>query len=99
MTDEVVVKSGRKLAVGGDWWEIRDDGVLVEYVDMITELRNHNSVVYLSLGQAIVDAGNDPIVQISSRLRIDIGTAQTLHRLLGDMLSEMLKPADKSKAN
>lgn len=97
--NEVVIRSGRKLAVGADWWEIRDDGVPVTYIDMLTELRNHNSVVYLSLGQAIIDANNEPIVQVAARHRIDLGTAQTLHRLLGEMINEMTKPVDKSQAN
>lgn len=97
--NEVVVRSGRKIAVGQDWWEIRDNGTPVTYVDILTELRHHNSVVYLSLGQAVIDANNEPIVQIAARHRIDLGTAQTLHRLLGDMITEMTTPVEKSQAN
>lgn len=96
---EVVVRSGRKMAVGSDWWEIRDSGVPVTYVDVLTEFRNHNSVVYLSLGQAIIDANNAPLVQIIARHRFDLGTAQNLHRLLGEMIADMTKPVDKSLTN
>lgn len=97
--NEVVIKSGRAVAVGADRWELRDDGRPAEYVDMITELRHHNSVVYVSLGSAIIDANAEPIVAIAARLRMDLGTAQNLHNLLGQMISEMLKPADGTKAN
>lgn len=97
--NEVVVRSGRKMAVGSDWWEIRDSGVPVTYVDIMTELRSYNSVVYLSLGQAIIDANNDPLIQIIARHRFDMGTAQNLHRLLGEIIADMTKPVEKSLAN
>jgi hypothetical protein len=97
--NEVVVKSGRKIAVGSDYWDLRDDGTPVRYVDFITELRQHNSVVYLSIGSAVIDANNTPFVDIACRMRMDLGTAQNLHSLLGTMISDMLKPADQSKTN
>ncbi|MDP9813860.1 hypothetical protein J2W42_006736 [Rhizobium tibeticum] len=97
--NEVVVRSGRKIAVGSEYWEIRDGGAPVEYVDIITELRHHNGVVYVSLGSAIVDANNFPLVAIAGRYRMDIGTAQSLHTLLGDLLAGMLKPVDQPKAH
>ena len=42
--NEVVVRSGRKIAES-EYWEVRDRGAPVEYVDIITELRHHNGVV------------------------------------------------------
>lgn len=97
--NEVVIKSGRKIAVGSEYWDLRDDGVPVRYVDFLTEMRSHNSVVYMSMGSAFIDANNAPTVDIACRLRMDLGTAQNLHRLLGDMIEGMLKPVDQSKAN
>jgi hypothetical protein len=92
-------RSGPKLAVGNELWSIRDAGGPIEYVDLITELRTHNSVVYLSLGSAVIDAGNVPIAAIVSRLRMDMGTARNLHNLLGQVIADALKPSDKLQAN
>ncbi|MEI3855869.1 MULTISPECIES: hypothetical protein [unclassified Ensifer] len=88
--NEMVVKSGRRLPMGAELWDIRDDGVPVLYVDLVTEARHHNTVVYLGLGQAISDNGNQPVAQIAARLRLDIGTAQMLHKQLGDIIKEAL---------
>jgi hypothetical protein len=97
--NEVVVKSGRKIAMGPDYWDIRDDGVTVRYVDVLTEARNHHGVFYLSFGSAILDANNGGIVDVAARLRLDIGTAQQLHQLLGGMIEGALNPPAKEKAN
>ncbi|MDQ0323514.1 hypothetical protein QO002_005720 [Pararhizobium capsulatum DSM 1112] len=97
--NKVAVKSGRKLAVENDLWEIRDNGMPVTYVDMLTELRHHNNVIYLSLGQSIIDGKNEPIVNITARHRIDLGTAKNLHRILGEVIADIIKPGDKSQAN
>src|SRR5438105_3726613 len=98
--NEVVVRSGRKLTVGSDLWEIRDGGVPVEYVDLITEARTVNGVAYVSLAAAIIDGNNDGIAQIATRIRMNMGTAQALHQLLGQMIKDSLtSPVDPSKAN
>lgn len=97
--NEVVIKSGRKVAVGSEWWELRDANVPVHYIDMITEARGHNGVVYLSLGSAIIDANNTPIVDMATRVRMDLGTAQNLHQILGGLIRNMTSPVDKSAAN
>ena len=85
---EVVVSSGRRLPMGEDLWEIRDHGAPIHYADLVTEVRHHNTVIYLSLGQAISDNGNRPIAQIATRLRLDIGTAKMLHEQLGETINE-----------
>uniref|UniRef100_UPI003F494F42 hypothetical protein n=1 Tax=Ensifer adhaerens TaxID=106592 RepID=UPI003F494F42 len=97
--NEVVVKSGRKIAMGSDWWDIRDNGETVRYVDVVTEARHHHGVFYLSLGSAFIDANNAGVVDIAARLRMDIGTAQQLRQLLSDMIDQALKPVDRDKAN
>lgn len=99
MADEIVIKSGNQIAIGEKFWEIRDAGTRVEYVDILTEARNNNGVVYLSFGAGILDANNDGIVNISARLRMHLGSAQFLHKMLGDIISDALKPIDKSQAN
>lgn len=88
--NEMVLKSGRRLPMGAEFWDIRDDGVPVLYIDLVTEARHHNTVVYLGLGHAISDNGNHPVAQIAARLRLDIGTAQMLHKQLGDIIKEAL---------
>jgi hypothetical protein len=98
-SNEVIIRSGRKIAVGSEWWEIRDSGEPVKFTDMITEARHINGVVYLSFGAGIVDANNEGICDLVSRLRMNLGSAQFLHNLLGNMISNALKPTDASKAN
>ncbi|KQZ49699.1 hypothetical protein ASD54_12230 [Rhizobium sp. Root149] len=97
--NEVVVVSGRKIAIGSEWWEIRKDDAPVQFVDIVTEMRPHHGNVYISLGSAIIDANNAPIVDMAARLRMDLGTAQNLHKLLGDVISAVLKPIDDSIKN
>ncbi|WP_025661535.1 hypothetical protein [Rhizobium sp. IBUN] len=97
--NELVVRSGQRIAVGDKWLDIRDNGGPVSFVDIITEARHNTGVVCLAFGSAIVDGNNSGICDIASRLRMNMSTAQLLHRLLGDMIADALKPADLSKAN
>ncbi|MCS3742691.1 hypothetical protein [Rhizobium sp. BK661] len=97
--DEVVISSGRKIAMGDQWWEIRDNGETIKFTDYLTEARIINGTVYLSFGSCFMDANNQGVVDIASRLRMDLGTAQMLHNLLGQMISSALTPPDISKAN
>lgn len=99
MADEIVIKSGNQIAVGDKFWEVRDADTPIEYVDFLTEARMSNGVVCLSLGAGVVDANNEGIVNIACRLRMHLGTAQFVHKMLGDMIAEALKPIDKSLAN
>lgn len=99
MADEVVIRTGRKIAVGADFWELRDDGVPVHYVDMITEIRHHNTVIYVGLASAVIDANNEPYAVVAGRFRMDVGTAQNLHKFLGDAIAAALKPVSSSSAN
>lgn len=97
--NEVVISTGRKIALGADWWEVRDQPGAVNYVDVISEARQFNGIIHLSLGVGIVDANNSGVVDITSRLRMNLVFAQSLHGLLGDMIADALKPVDKSSAN
>lgn len=99
MADEVVVKSGRFLPVGDSRWEIADRGGPVGFVDLVTEARQANGIVYLSFAAGVVDAANEPYADVFSRIRMHLGTAQFLHKMLGDMIDDALKPVDQSKAN
>lgn len=98
-TNEVVLSSGRKIAVGDEWWSVRKDDVPCQFVDFLAEARHYNGIVYLSLASGILDANNEPIMDIVSRMRMSLGTAQVIHNLLGQMINDALKPADISKAN
>ena len=97
--NDVVIRSGRVVSMGTDQWELRDDGRNAEFVDILTELRYVNSVVYLSLASSIIEAGNPPTASLAARLRMDLGTAQSLHMALGQMIAEMIKPTDPTKRN
>lgn len=95
----VVTRTGRAMAIGPDWWEIRDDGTPPQFVEVLTECRQHAGVVYLAFGSMIRDANNDGIVNIASRLRMDLVAAQSLRNMLSGIIDEALKPTDKSTAN
>jgi hypothetical protein len=97
--NEVTLSSGRKIAVGSEWWDIRKDDAPCCFVDFITEARQFNGTVYLGLGSGIVEPNNTAVVDVVSRLRMNLGTAQAIHSLLGQMISDALKPVDHSKAN
>ena len=99
MVEEVVVRTGHKIAVGDRFLELRDKGARVEFVDTITEARHGSGVIAVSFGASVQEANNDGFVDVSCRLRMHLGTAQMLHKLLGDMISDALKPVDKSQAN
>ncbi|RVP96980.1 hypothetical protein [Sinorhizobium meliloti] len=97
--NDVVIRSGRKIAVGDQWWEIRDNGEPIKYTDYITEARLVHGTIYLSFGACFMDANNEGIVDIAARLRMDLAAAQSLHNMLGQMISNALTPTDTSKAN
>jgi len=89
----------RTLPVGAKRLLICDEGVKVHYVDLITEMSHGNGIVCLSFGAGATDADNETVAIVSSRMRMHLGTAQFLHKLLGDMIGDALKPADQMKAN
>jgi len=97
--NDVVLRSGRSLPMGGERWEIRDSGVPVQFVNLLTQLTQFNGVIYLDLASTVQDAGNAPIASIAGRFRMDITTAQSLHKYLGDAINDAIKGPDKSKAN
>ena len=97
--NRVVVTSGRKVVVGDETWTVRRDDEPCQFVDFMSEARQFNGTVYLSLASAILDANNEPIVDIIARLRMNLATAQGLHAALGQIISDAFKPSDTSKAN
>lgn len=99
MVDEVVVRSGKTVKVGGEAWVITRDDAPVESVDMLCEARYFNGTVFLSFIQTVIDAGATPEAYINCRLRMNLATAQGLHGVLSQLISDALKPADQSKAN
>lgn len=99
MADQVVIGSGRALQLGNEAWEIVDPGEVVKFVDLILEMRAVQGCVYLTLGSGVVEFGNPGRVQIASRLRMSIEAAHLLHGMLGELISDALKPADPKQAN
>lgn len=96
---EVIVKSGKSMLVQGAQWEIRDTDARMVFVDLITENRVNHGVVNLSMGAVHTDADNTPVVEVSTRLRMDLVTAQILHAALGDLIRQSQQPPDKSVTN
>jgi hypothetical protein len=101
MSDEPeVTPKGRRLAMGGDWWEIRgDEATPIYYVDLLTEARSAGGTVCLGFATGVVDANNPPVMDMACRLRMSLVAAQVLHQMLGGIISDALKPADKTQAN
>jgi hypothetical protein len=97
--NEVVIRSGRKIAVGSDWWELRGEEAPIHFVDLISEARPVDGVVYLGLASAAIDANNEAIATVACRLRMSLATAQSLRNLLDGIINDALSPADKSQAN
>lgn len=99
MSNEVVITSGKTLAVGSEKWAVKDPGVPIPFVDKITEATQGNGIVALSFGVGIQDANSPPEVVITTRVRMSLGTAQFLRNLLDGMITDALKPVDKSQTN
>ncbi|MDV4156939.1 hypothetical protein C3Y89_26520 [Rhizobium sp. UPM1132] len=97
--NRVVISTGQQIAIGDVWWELRDNSTKVDYVDIISEARQFNGVIHLSLGGSIQDANNLGVVSVTNRIRMNLVVAQSLHSILGQMITDALKPADKSQAN
>ena len=79
-----VLGSGRTLKVGEETWAISDPGTRVEFFDLISEARCFNGIVYFSVAQSVMDAGNPGEAVICARLRCNLGTAQVLHNIIGE---------------
>lgn len=97
--NEVVVKSGQTVVFDGVEWDVRSENATTVFFDFITEGRVVNGVPYLSLGTASVDFSNKPVIDVHTRLRMDLVTAQILHAQLGDLIARAQTPPDKSVAN
>jgi hypothetical protein len=97
--NEVFVRTGGKIAIGSEFWDIRDGGHPVMFTDVITEARHGNGVVSLSFGAGVIDANGKPFVDITHRMRMSLASAQFLRNLLDGMIKEALTPVDKSQAN
>lgn len=98
-TVHVVEGSGRNLLIDKTAFEIRDSEPCIAYVDLITELNHVNGTIHLSMGATSADFGNRPFVDIVTRLRMNLITAQNLRNLLDSIIADALKPTDKSSAN
>lgn len=90
--DEAVTESAKVLFEGNEQLEIveRSDGV--RFVDLVTEARYADGVVYLSLGSSIYEYDNPGIAEVSTRVRMSVLGAQNLRALLDDCITEALKP-------
>ncbi|WP_394889565.1 hypothetical protein ACG873_30320 [Mesorhizobium sp. AaZ16] len=99
MVEEVTIRSGKTLRVGDSDWQIVEKDVAPVVPSVFLEARQFNGLVYISLAQTVVDAGNQPEAWVCARLRMDLGFAQSLRDQLTSLIEDALTPSDKSKAN
>ncbi|MGO7157050.1 hypothetical protein [Rhizobium leguminosarum] len=95
VSNDVVIRSGRTTKIGDHDAEIRDTDARTVFVDFFSENRLSNSTVCISLGALHADGANGPVIDISTRLRMDLGFAQILHGVLGEIIAAALKPVDQ----
>jgi hypothetical protein len=98
-SDENKMQTGKMIEVDNEMWELRDTGAQTYFVDMFTEVRHINGVVYLSFGESIIDAQNPPHCQVTCRLRMNLATTQSLKNALDGIIGIALKPAPAGRAN
>lgn len=73
------------------------DNIAPVYADMLTEVREVDGVIYLSLGSFIIDGDEGGRkVRVVTRIRMSRGRANVLYGLLGNMLAEAASPAKEA---
>lgn len=72
--------------------ELRDSGVQPMYVDSLCETGKLNGTIHLSLGALINDSGNEMLIDVICRLRMNVSTARNLHAFLGQVIEDAAKP-------
>lgn len=100
--NEAIKKPGRHMDINGMAFEVIGDKAEINFVDLICDSREQNGMVHLDLGAAFTEFGNSPCVQVQTRLRMSLLTAQNIHKALGVMINAAMKPVaavDKKRAN
>ena len=64
--------------------------------DVITEARDFNGVVCISLGTIFLDGGGDPRVETCARLRMSLASAGDLKNSLENILKKSMPGKDKA---
>ena len=78
--------TGKSIKIGEHEWLIRDNNAPIMHVDTLTEARERNGDVFLTLGQTVVDSGGPLEINIAVRLRLSHATAAALYNTIGDTL-------------
>lgn len=99
VTPEVAISSGKTFRAGDIDFKIAGEAPPIIFSDFVVESRHVDGLIYFSLGMSIMDAANAPEVQIVSRHRMSVVSAQILQQTLADLVGMAMKPADKSQAN
>ncbi len=89
-----------KFPDGGSVKVVDPDNIAPVYVDLITEFREVDGVVYISLGSYIIDSDNGgQKARVVARLRVSNARAATLYGLLGNLLAPKGPDAPKEALN
>jgi hypothetical protein len=86
----------RIVRVGNEVVEIKDHTAAASYVDVVLETATAHGTVMVSLGSFNRDIPEEPIIDVTHRLRMNAFTAQRLHAALGKIINNLQKQADQT---
>jgi hypothetical protein len=86
-----------KLKLSDTFVEIEDPAkVQPVWIDVVTEIRDINGGVAISLGTLIADGDGAPTVRVATRLRMSYSAAQSVSAMLNDMLRSLTPKKGKT---
>jgi len=74
------------FTIGDKEWVLVDRDVPPHFVDLLTEVRQIDGLVYLTFAATTVDGQNTGEVQVAARLRMSLRTAQFLRNMLAETI-------------
>lgn len=85
-----------KLTIGEAEFPILDAGLPAVFVDCLVEAREIGGVINIGLGSIVVDGDGPPRCNVSARLRMNLGVAQDLARVLLNLTQQNAEAKEKA---
>lgn len=64
------------------------------YTDALTEARIVDGIIYLSLGSRSIDGEDEELVDVVTRLRMNLSKAKSIHANLEVLIKQAMRPFD-----